>query len=251
MHICPELKLDVEDRALLEISDDEIERLLMAANNSSEADREKLFCWAYLTASNYYCLKVKSEANLTLVDAEELASGFFLEFERTLPRLKSAARFTRYVLKQNLKRYLKRKKRLRQRETNVTEEEINPQTIAASFETPSPPWENWSDEDFHQYKAVLETYRETDEITQKIIKYRLEDPPRPYKNISDQLKMTETSIRMRVMRFYSAVRRNYEEKYKTGVTSLHHLTLYLMKWLIPENTENGDWGKHDTLKGQF
>lgn len=249
MHICPELKLDVEEWALLEISDAEIERLLMAANNGREAEREKLFRWAYLTASNYYCLKVKSELALASVDAEELASDFFLEFERTFPRLKSAARFTRFVLKQNLKRYLKRKKQLRHRETSVAEEEINPQMIATPFEEPSRPWENWSDEDFHQYKAVLETYREIDGTTQKIIKYRLEDPPRPYKEISDQLKMSETSIRMRVMRFYSAVRRKYEEKYKNGVTSLHHLTLYLTKWLIPENFENGDWGKYDELKG--
>lgn len=83
MQICPELNLGAEERALLKVSDDEIEQLLATAKGGNEAEKDRLYRWAYLTASNYYCLKVKSESALATADAEELASDFFLEFERT------------------------------------------------------------------------------------------------------------------------------------------------------------------------
>jgi DNA-directed RNA polymerase specialized sigma24 family protein len=232
MHICPELNLTSEDKSLLQLRDADVEGLLQSSNCGNEIDRDKLYRWAYLTASNYYCMKVKFEADLTSIDAEELSSDFFLEFERTLPRMKSATRFTRYVLKQNLKRFLKRKKALRYRETGVREEEIHSQKVLSYREEILRPWEDWTDEDFLQYKTVLETFQKTDETTQKIIKYRLEDPPLPYKDISDQLKISETAIRMRVMRFYSAVRQKYDKKFRNSVTSLHYLTLYLVEWLL-------------------
>ena len=42
MHICPELSLDAEERALLKISDAEIEQLLSVAKEGDEAGKDRL-----------------------------------------------------------------------------------------------------------------------------------------------------------------------------------------------------------------
>ena len=212
--ICPELNLNAEEKELLiGMKDAQVEQLMISANDQNDA-RSQLYRWAYVTAQNYYCLKVKVETSLTIQDAEELTTAFFLEFERTLPKMKTAVGFTRHVLRQNLHRYLQRKKQQQLRETTQYGEDLDTRFESPAETEAGRPWENWSDEDFLQYQAVLESLNDSDDITRQIIQQRLETPPRQYKEIAEKLKMSETAIRMRVTRFYNSVRVCFEKKVK-------------------------------------
>jgi RNA polymerase sigma factor (sigma-70 family) len=206
-----ELFLNAEETVLVNMSDEEVEDLLESAQNGDENAKDKLFGWSYLTARQYYRIKVPAEKSFNIEDAEDLTSSFFLEFERTLPRLKSATRFTRHVLKQNLKRYLQHQKKRRARQTLISAEELDSKMAEPVSDEATKPWQDWTDHEWHQYRAVLDALKSTDETTQQIISLRLESPPKPYKEIAELLKMAETAIRMRVTRFYGLVRKKYEK----------------------------------------
>lgn len=200
--------LTAAEKALLEISDDEVERLLEGAQAGVPEALEKLLGWAYLTAYQYFHWSVSRERALSVEDAEDLTTAFFLEFERTLPRLKSATRFTRHVLKQNLRRNSRRQKMRRLREIVMSGKEFENK---AGGLAPEPAWQKWTDEQFRQYQTVLRALESADEVTQRIIRFRLQEPPLEHKEIAGHLEMSETAIRMRVTRFYALVRKKYEK----------------------------------------
>lgn len=153
-----------EEKRILELGDERVEGLLERAQNGDSAARTTLFEWAYLVAAQYYHKKSASESYLTTEDAEELASAYFLEFERALPRLQSATRFTRSVLQRNLKRYLRQKKKRRVLESLLAEQLMSDK-ISLPDES-STAWENWTDKEFNQYRAVLKALKSTDDVTQ-------------------------------------------------------------------------------------
>ncbi|MDZ7360464.1 MAG: hypothetical protein ONB46_07015 [candidate division KSB1 bacterium] len=198
------------EKKLLDSSDDEVERLLAGARANSPEAKNQLLTWAYLTAHQYFHRNLPRESALAAEDAEDLTSAFFLEFERALPRLQSATRYTRHVLKRNLRRHLRRQKMRRLREILMGGDElkIKAETVAAES---APPWRNWTDEQFLQYQTVLLALRSADEVTRQIIQFRLQEPPLEHKEIADRLGMAETAIRMRVARFYALVRKKYEK----------------------------------------
>jgi DNA-directed RNA polymerase specialized sigma24 family protein len=209
--ISAEPNLSAKEKAISNLGDEELERFLESAQNGDDEAKHTLFCWSYLTAYNYYRLKVQTEKALSIEDAEDLTTAFFLEFERTLPKLKSVTRFTRHVLKRSLNRYIKRKKKYRLQITIAPLDELERESGNSIMEETAESWKNWTDEEFLQYQAVLEALKGMDAITQKIISLRLENPPKPYKEIADLLKMPETALRMRVTRFYGLVRKKYEK----------------------------------------
>ncbi len=202
------LHLSADEQVVLGVDDGEVERWLAAAKAGDEQQKEQLCLWAYLTAYRYYQSKVKVEKTLTHHDAEELATEFFLEFEHALPRLQTATRFTRRVLKRSLGRYLKRKRQLRHRETPQALGELE-QFRSMSTGEPDRPWERWNDEQWHQYRITLYVLDEADETTRTIMAHRLEHGA--YKQIAEAMDLSETAIRMRVARFYKAVRAAYEK----------------------------------------
>lgn len=207
MHGNVNLLENCEASQIMALKDPELERLLELVRSGDETARDQLSAWAYLTAFTYYKTQVSTEKNLTPEDAEDLTTAFFLEFERKLPRVQSATRYTRFVLKQNLKRFLWRKRIRRFRERWLSlNQPIQDEIPAAESE---PAWMAWSDEDFLQYQAVLEALKQTDDCTRQVIKLRMQDPPVPYREIATVIQASETAIRMRVTRFYSEVRNIY------------------------------------------
>ncbi len=199
---------NLPETALIGLSDHDVECLLELAQTGDSAAKERLLGWAYFTAHRYYRLKVPAEKALSAEDAEELTTAFFLEFESNLPQLQCATRYTRYVLKQNLRRYLRRK-RMRRWRAGWPLHNVEKSSAAAVADEPGSPWMAWSDEDFFQYRAVLQALHETDDTTRRVIQFRLENPPLPYLEIAAHLNLSETAIRMRVTRFYSLVRKIY------------------------------------------
>ena len=201
------LTLNAEERAIRNASDSQIEQWHEQAKEGHEEAREKLCCWGYLTALDYYHSKVSVERHFTLHDAEELTSQFFVEFEQTLPRVRTATHFTRRMLKHMLGRYIQREKKHYYRETTrpFLDEFATSRTV---YEHVDQPWERWSDPVWHQYQATLYELKKTDAITRKIIEYRVKDVA--YSEIAGEIELSEAALRMRVARFYDAVRRRHK-----------------------------------------
>ncbi|MDL1876791.1 hypothetical protein FBQ85_16730 [Cytophagia bacterium CHB2] len=198
------------EKELLDLSDEEVERLLSSSRANSSEAKEQLLTWGYLIAQQYFYRNLPRERALSPEDAEDLTTAFFLEFERNWPRLHSATRYSRHVLKRNLRRHLRRQKLRRRREIILRDEALEKEAEGLSAETMQP-WQKWTDEQFLQYQAVLRALRSTDEVTRQIIQFRLQEPPLEHKEIAGHLGMVETAIRMRVTRFYAIVRKTYEK----------------------------------------
>ena len=203
------------EKDVLAIADQEVESLLKLAQDGDDEARDKLSHWVYLTGQEYYQNKIAAERLLSKEDAEDLTTNVFLEFENSLPHLKSATRFTRYLLKQNLKRYLRRKRQKRLREVPIPLQEIIEKHKSPDDTSQRHDWQDWTDDEFLQYQAVLQTLQQSDETTQQIIRARLEEPPIQFNEIAARLSMSETSVRMRAVRFYSQVREQFKKlRYK-------------------------------------
>jgi DNA-directed RNA polymerase specialized sigma24 family protein len=150
--------------------------------------------------------KVGVEVRLSPTDAEELAGMFLLEFERAWPRIRSVGHYTRRMLRNNLRRYLRRKRELRRREAPYASHELDRIPDSALHVSESHPIERWGDDEAAQFAAVRETLSRTDPLTRDLMALRSGDPPLSYAVIAVRLNTTETALRMRAARFYQAVR---------------------------------------------
>ena len=205
------LHLSAEESALLQLSDNNIEILLNSAQQRDETSREQLLAWAYIMAYRYYTQKMPMESQLAATDVEDLTGAFLVEFENNLPRLQNAVRFTRFLLKQNLKRHLRRKKWQQLKLAAFAGRQRKSSSDNQPFIASGKPWQDWDDTQFTQYQAVLEIMKDSDLITQQILQYRLENPPKQFNEIATALGISETAARMRTARFYAAVRKKYQK----------------------------------------
>jgi RNA polymerase sigma factor (sigma-70 family) len=210
-HLLNEPKNRQAENELLAISDEEVERLLAGAVANSFEAKDQLLTWAYLTAHQYFHRNLPRERALSKEDAEDLTSAFFLEFERALPRLQSATRYTRHVLKRNLRRHLRREKLRRLRAIIMSGEALEKKAGNLAAAETEHAWQKWTNEQFLQYQAVLRALRSADDMTRQIIQFRMQEPPLEHKEIAGRLGASETAIRMRVTRFYALVRKKYEK----------------------------------------
>jgi DNA-directed RNA polymerase specialized sigma24 family protein len=198
------LTLNAEERSIRNASDSEITQWLKDAKGGNRGARDKLCRWAYFTASEYYHSKVSSERHFTFHDAEELTSQFYLEFEQTLPRIRTATHFTRRLLSRMLGRYINRERHRHLREASrATFDDI----LVAIDESVDPPWNSWTDHVWRQYRATLRELQFTDAITRRIIECRVGEVK--YAQIAEEINLSEAAVRMRVARFYKAVRRRF------------------------------------------
>lgn len=199
------LALNAEERLILNASDSEISRWHEDAKNGNKVAKGKLCAWAYFTASEYYHSKVSSEKHFSFHDAEELTSQFYLEFEQRLPRIRTATHFTRRLLSRMLGRYISREKHRHLRETTrATFDDV----FSVVDDSVDAPWERWSDHVWHQYRATLHELQSTDEVTRRIIEYRVKEAK--YEQIAKEVNLSEAAVRMRVARFYKAVRDRFK-----------------------------------------
>lgn len=180
--------------------------LLQRAQHGDREACHRLLGWAYRSACDYYVGKVGVEVLLSPTDAEELAGMFLLEFERAWPRIRSIGHYTRKMLRNNLRRYLRRKRELRRREAPYASHEMDRIPDAALHVSESHPIERWGDDEAAQFAAVRETLSRTDPLTRDLMALRSGDPPLSYAVIAVRLNTTETALRMRAARFYQAVR---------------------------------------------
>ncbi len=205
--ISPNLHLSPEEQALVSARDPEVEAWLQHAHGGNRAALEKLQQWAYLTARNYYTWKVDETPGLAADQVDELTNDFFLEFDLAWPRMRSATHYTRRLLKNHWIRYCEKKHKQKRREAPL--QDADQGEVRHAAEIPDQPWEKWDDDELLQYHIVLQMLQEAKPALREVIALRLKDPPVEYRAIAKSLKTSETSIRMRVSRFYSAVRKRY------------------------------------------
>lgn len=197
-----------EGRALLQVTDAQVEAWLEGAKLGQAEEREKLARWAYWTAYEYYQGKLGIEQALTVQDAHDLAAGFIEEFQRRLLGIQTVTHYTRTVLKNRLTHHLARKRQRLDRVVTRTMEELECLPDAERADSDRP-WEAWDDETWDQYRITLQMLGETDETTRSIISSRMQEVP--YSVIAEQINLSEAAIRMRVSRFYKAVRERFAQ----------------------------------------
>jgi len=199
-------RLDATERALLDLEDGEVEHLKERAQYGDDEARQRVCQWAAATARNYYYIKLQHGAIRSTEEAETLAADFLIEFEQTLPNLRKAVHWTRSLLP----RYLVYT-RHRQRRAGRHTVPIDPLVLTdymngpAGHSTPVPT--RWDDEQWYLLRTTLRTLDKLPEITRQIIRRIFWDESAPtYQDLAIEFGTTEAAIKMRVSRFYRAVR---------------------------------------------
>lgn len=190
--------------ALLDMKDAAIESLRHEAQNGDAAARSDLLDWAGVTARNYFYLKYQKGEVRSTDEAETLAADFLLEFERNLPKLQQAARWTRVMLARYIMYARHREKRHAERSVAT-----DPQTMAEIETAPHQHRSNnWDDADWHKLQTTLHVLNNQPEPTRTVLERIFwEDPPPTYQELAEHYNTSEAAIKMRVSRFYKAVRK--------------------------------------------
>jgi DNA-directed RNA polymerase specialized sigma24 family protein len=180
--------------------------LLERAKSGDAQAEEHLLGWAYVTAQDYYLKKTGFESTLTVADAEDLASNFYIEFARAWPRIRAVYHYTRRMLKNNLRRHLLRARIRRRRELLVSQADMA-NRYDARMATWGPTHGDWSDAEWLKYRVIRQVISHSDVRTRELVQYRCADPVVSYREIAKSTGSTEAALRMRMARFYESVRR--------------------------------------------
>lgn len=187
----------------------ELGEWLIGSQAGEEESRLRMYAWVHRCALNYYLSKTVIEPLLSYHDAQDLASDCLIEFERSWREVRSLPHYTRRMLKNNLQRFLKRKRRVLQRERTLGSDEMELQAYEAIRYTPVFEFERLSDEDERRYRSAVCALRQADPIVQDLFKYRVFSETMTYREIAEHLGASETSLRMRMARFNKRVRTNH------------------------------------------
>lgn len=191
--------------ALLEKEDAAVEAWRQNAQDGDATARADLLAWAGVTARNYFYLKYQKGEVRSTDEAETLAADFLLEFEHNLPRLQQAARWARVMLARYIMYTRHRQKRHAERSVST-----DPQTMAEveTATVPAHPSNDWDDADWHKLQMTLHVLNAQPEPTRTVLQRIFwEDPPPTYQELAAFYNTSEAAIKMRVSRFYKAVRK--------------------------------------------
>ncbi|MBO6575247.1 MAG: hypothetical protein JJ896_07530 [Rhodothermales bacterium] len=181
--------------------------LLQQAQAGDRQARDRLLGWAYVTAHSYYRNKAGAETALSSMEAEDLATAFYFEFARAWPRIHAVYHYTRRSLKNNLHRHLKKSRTRRNRETLCSQAELARRFESRAIEISYYAEEAWSDRDWLRYRVIGRVMASSDQRTRELVQYRCAEPGLSYREIAGRVGASEASLRMRMTRFYDAVRR--------------------------------------------
>ena len=200
-------RLGKRERALLNLEDHDVEILKEKAQAGNMEAQRSLYLWAAVTARNYYYLMVQRGDVCSAEEAETLAADFLLEFERTLPRLRKAVHWTRSLLPRYLV-YTRHRQHHARKKTVPTDPNVLAEFTSNSGGTVSSVMSRWDDEQWLHLRAALRTLEALPEFTRQIIRRIFWDDSAPtYHDLAVEFGTTEAAIKMRVSRFYRAVRR--------------------------------------------
>jgi DNA-directed RNA polymerase specialized sigma24 family protein len=187
-------------------TDERAAEWLEQAKSGDASARQALLGWAYGKARRYYLAKVDVESALTPNDAEDLTGAFLVEFHRAWPRVCAVRNYTRRMLRNNLNRYLMRKREVRQREAPFAREQEALYASRWSTGCEDHGSDAWNDETWLRHTAIRRVLESADAFTRDLILLRLGADALSYRQIAVRLGTTESALRMRAARFYRSVR---------------------------------------------
>lgn len=180
---------------------------LEKAKQGCPASTKILVGWIYQTSLEYFASKVHLETKLSPQEAEDLAGECVLEFQRVLPQVRTLERYARRMFRNNMIRFLSRKRARQSREVLSSDrfQEVNylEEMVAEVPEEKR----SMTDRDALRLYTSLRQLDCSDPILKQIWAYRLADDPLGYKQIGKIMGMDDAALRMRIARFCLKVRK--------------------------------------------
>jgi DNA-directed RNA polymerase specialized sigma24 family protein len=189
-----------------------LDKWLQLSLDGDATSRNRMLIWVHQTALEYYLAKVHVEALLTHADALDMASESVVEFERSWRRVRTVAHYCRRMFKNNLNRFLKRKRRLLQREQDLDAPGLESSAISVSGGQPIFEFDRFSDDQLRKLRLARRELDMADDAIRSLFDYRVFAGNLTYAEIGEILGTSETSLRMRMTRFNRKVRNKYAEQ---------------------------------------
>lgn len=190
---------------------DLLDEWLVQSRNGDMISRNRMLIWVHHTALDYYSSKVSVEPLMSTADAWDMASDSVIEFERSWKRVRRVAHYCRRMFKNNLNRFLNRKRRLLLREQELDLDFIERACIASVSTLPKFDFERLSDDECYQVATARAELEKADESVKKIFEYRVFSGRLTYAEIGELIGASETSLRMRMTRFNRRVKIRHEQ----------------------------------------
>lgn len=178
----------------------------------NDLSKSRMFEWVHGCALIYFISKCSSEPLLSTQDAQDLASECVYEFSKSWRRVRSVSHYCRRMYKNNLLRFLKKKRRNVRRECTLSSVDIDQLETEAVSVYPQFEFESLNDEDRLKVKFASEELQNAEEIIRELFHYRVFEGAMTYREISELVDATETSLRMRMARFNRRVRDRYAKE---------------------------------------
>lgn len=196
---------------------------LASYGSANTLKRDELFLIVYTYASDYYTSRARREPILTHTEAEDLAGETLLEFQRHWKKIRNHEHYVRRMCRNNLFRFLKRKRQREGRESLWTDLGMNEESMVDSSWNTSLPngrvFESLNDEQMEQLRFSLACIGQADDLTQRLIMYRTGLHPMTYREIEELTGCTEAALRMRYARFRALVQEKYRKCYSETLST--------------------------------
>lgn len=183
--------------------------ILDLIRNGDRQARDRLLGWVYDDGLAYFLGASAREQLLSPDEAADLAGDCVLEFDRALPRVHNAVHYARRMYRNNLGRYLRRKRARLMREicqASVPERAVRPAETSGRRRQGV---HRLDDEERRMWRAARRRIRKADPEMQQIIRFRLAAEPLSYRLIGEIMGASEPALRMKMTRFCRSVRREY------------------------------------------
>jgi DNA-directed RNA polymerase specialized sigma24 family protein len=190
---------------------DIVEDWLEQSRSGDTQSRDKMLIWVHRTAVDYFCSKVSTEPLFSLADAWDLASDSVVEFERSWTRVRRVSHYCRRMYKNNLNRYLHRKRKQMLREQALDHEGTQGREAAISVMIPRFDFELHSDEEKAKIATARAELERADDTLRSLFEYRVFSGQLTYAQIGALLGASETSLRMRMTRFNKRVKNRHAQ----------------------------------------
>ena len=196
---------------LKHIGPDLLDEWLEQSRAGDVISRNKMLIWVHRSALEYFQAKVPLEALLTTADAWDMASESVIEFERSWIRVRRVGHYCRRMYKNNLNRFLKRKRRLLRRELALDITHIERANIESAVANPRFEFERLSDGDKRKIATAQAELDQADPALKCLFEYRVFSGRLTYAEIGEILGTSETSLRMRMTRFNRRVKNRHAQ----------------------------------------
>jgi len=180
---------------------------LEKAKLGCETSTQILIGWIYTESLSYFVSKAYFESKLSVSEAEDSAGECVLEFRSVLPQVRMLERYARRMFRNNMIRYLSRKRARQSREILSSDRyRTTHQLEEVADQAPSEP-KSISDRDALRVYTSLRQLNNSDPILKQVWAYRMADDPMGYKQIGEIMGMDDAALRMRIARFCRRVRK--------------------------------------------